>query len=79
MHLSVIDDLFALHERGFTFLFLGECPIQQEENLIGIRKIIFEFGLRKTGTILGRLKLTLEQNHSFEKIKTYFSSIFNLE
>lgn len=79
MSLSVIDDLFTLHERGLTFLFLGECSILQEENSIGIRKINFEVGLRKTGTILGRLKLTLEQIHSLEKIKMYFSSIFNLD
>lgn len=79
MHLSVIDDLFTLHERGLTFLFHGEASIKQEENLIGIRKINFEVGLRKTGTILGRLKLTLEQNHSFEKIKNYLGSIFKLD
>ncbi len=79
MHLSVIDDLFTLHEEGLTFLFHGECSMQHEANIVGIRKINFEVELRKNGTILGRLKLSLDQNHSFEKIKTYFSNIFNLD
>lgn len=77
--MSTIDALFTLEQSNLEFLFLGECSIQQqEENLAGIRKINFEIGLRKNGTILGMLGLILEQDHSFEKIKTYFKDVFNL-
>lgn len=70
--MSTIDALFTLEQSNLEFLFLGECSIQQqEENLAGIRKINFEIGLRKNGTILGMLGLILEQDHSFEKIKMF--------
>ncbi len=73
----MIDELFTLQEKDLTFLFLGEYSIQRG-NLVGIEKINFELGLRRNGTILGKLDIILEHGYSFEEIRPYFSDVFNL-
>jgi hypothetical protein len=77
--LATIDELFVLQEKNLTFLFLGECSIQQQKgNLAVVERMNFELGLRRNGTILGKLDMVLEQNRSLEEIRAYFSDAFNL-
>src|SRR5207244_6490601 len=58
---------------------IGECSIEKNKDLEGIRKLTFEIGLRINGTIQGTLKLSLAQNHLAEKTRSYFDYIFNLD
>src|SRR2546427_10386928 len=79
LYLSFVDDFFILEERSLKFQFFGECSIEQNKDLEGIRKLTFEIGLRINGTIQGTLKLSLAQNHLAEKTRSYFDYIFNLD
>lgn len=68
-----------LQERIIAFESRGECSIQQPiGNLRRLQNVNLELSLKKNGTILGKLELTLEKGHTFEELRLYFANSFDL-